>query len=74
MHNNMCMYALLFVHVALLESSFDRIPKAKFLMYKMIMIANVHEIRVFECDTQDFVLTILLDIEPLEFGMNFDAG
>jgi hypothetical protein len=28
-------------------------------MYKKIMIANVHEIRVFESDTQDFVLTIL---------------
>ena len=55
-------------------SSFNRIPKVKFIMYKMIMIANVHEIRVFEYDTQDFVLTIYLDIEPLEFGMNFDAG
>jgi len=38
------------------------------------MIENVHEIRVFECDTQNFVLTISLDIEPAEFGMNFDAG
>ena len=38
------------------------------------MIANVHEIRVFECDTQDFVLTISLDIEPAESGMNFDVG
>jgi len=43
-------------------------------MYKMVMIANVHVIRVFESDTQDFILTIWLDIEPLEFGMNFDAG
>jgi hypothetical protein len=37
------------------------------------MIANVHEIRVFECDMQKFVLTISLDVEPAEFGMNFDA-
>jgi len=37
------------------------------------MIATVHEIRVFECDMQKFVLTILLDVEPVEFGMNFDV-
>jgi hypothetical protein len=38
------------------------------------MIASVHEITVLEYDTQDFVLTISLDIEPSEFGMNFDEG
>ena len=38
------------------------------------MITNVHEMRVLECDTQDFVLTISLDIEPSESGMNFDEG
>jgi hypothetical protein len=37
------------------------------------MIATVYEIRVFECDMQKFVLTISLDVEPAEFGMNFDA-
>jgi hypothetical protein len=37
------------------------------------MIANVHEIRVFECDMQKFVLTISLDVEMMEFGMNLDA-
>jgi hypothetical protein len=37
------------------------------------MIANVHEIRVFEVDIQKFVSTISLDVEPAEFGMNFDA-
>jgi len=39
-----------------------------------MMIAYVHEIRVFECDTQNFALTISLDVEPDEFGMNIDAG
>jgi hypothetical protein len=43
-------------------------------MYKMVMAVNVHEIRGFERDTQDFDLTTQLDIEPLEFGMNFDEG
>jgi hypothetical protein len=37
------------------------------------MIANVHEIRVFEVDMKKFVSTISLDVEPAEFGMNFDA-
>jgi len=27
-------------------------------MYKMIVAANVHEIRAFESDTKDFALTI----------------
>ena len=39
----------------------------------MITIVDVHEIRVFEYDTQNFVLTISLNIEVYEFGMNFDA-
>jgi len=37
------------------------------------MITNVHEIRMFECDMQKFILTISLDVELVEFGMNFDA-
>ena len=38
------------------------------------MIEYVHEIVVFECDTWNFALTISLDVEPEEFGMNIDAG
>ena len=37
------------------------------------MIANVHEIRVSECDMQKIVLTISLDVESAEFGMNIDV-
>jgi len=37
------------------------------------MIANVDKIKVFECDMQKFVLTVSLDVEIAEFGMNFDA-
>ena len=37
------------------------------------MIANAHEVKVFECDMQKFILTISLDVEPAEFGMNLDA-
>jgi hypothetical protein len=37
------------------------------------MIANVHETRVFECDMQNFFSTISPDVEPAEFGMNFDG-
>jgi len=38
-----------------------------------MMIANTHEIRVLECDAQNLALIISLDVEPAEFGMNFDA-
>ena len=38
------------------------------------MIEYVHEIRVFECDTQNFALTISLNVEPAESGTNFDVG
>ncbi len=38
------------------------------------MIPNIHEIRVLEYNAQDFFLTISQDIEPSEFGMNFDEG
>jgi hypothetical protein len=53
--------------------SFNLIPKLKFIAFKIIIVANMNDIKLFGCDVQKIILKILLDIDPVEFGMNFDA-